>query len=429
MAVSVDVAMLTKNALDASAPSDAVIDGSDLVGAPRTHRGQRSGRAAPCRSGRLRARRRRVRRRRVVASIVVALLLIPVWSFAHAVLVSNGDPFSANATEWARGHSLGWLVDDVEHWWYSHHQPPTGGAPKGGIARVAPRVVGPAAVHSSAAAVAASVCPSNIPPFATTRLAGEGVWQTAGRSRGAVCFAYLRPDAMHTSVLVGAAWMNMSVLTATLHNGTSVPGGGPWRAGSTIAPSDYGRVVAAFNGGFRLDASNGGYFTEGRVAQPLVVGRASLVILADGRVDVGVWARDDQLGANVVSVRQNLDLIVDHSQLVAGLSDANSRQWGATLGNLIYTWRSGVGVDAHHNLVYVAGPGLNVETLAAVLQHAGCVRAMELDINPEWVSLMTYRGSSPSTIAATKLLSNMQRPADRYLHANTRDFIELDTRR
>jgi Phosphodiester glycosidase len=412
--------MLTKDTLDASAPSDSVIDRSDLVGASRTHRVQR-----------LRARRVRELRRRALVSVVLALLFVPVLSFAHAVLVSNGDPLSANATEWARGHSLGWLVDDVEHWWYSHHQPPTGGAPNGGIARVAPKGEGPAAVHpsASAAAVAASACPSNIPPFATTNLAGEGVWQTAGRSRGAVCFAYLRPDAMHTSVLVGAAWMNMSVLTATLHNGTSVPGGGPWRAGSTIAPSDYGRVVAAFNGGFRLDASNGGYFTEGRVAQPLVVGRASLVILADGRVDVGVWARDDQLGANVVSVRQNLDLIVDHSQLVAGLSDANSRQWGATLGNLIYTWRSGVGVDAHHNLVYVAGPGLNVETLAAVLQHAGCVRAMELDINPEWVSLMTYRGSSPSTITATKLLSNMQRPADRYLHANTRDFIELDTRR
>ena len=53
---------------------------------------------------------------------------------------------------------------------------------------------------------------------------------------------------------------------------------------------------------------------------------------------------------------------------------------------------------------------------------------MELDINPEWVSLMVYAGNSPPTITATKLLSNMQRPADRYLHSGTRDFIELDSR-
>jgi hypothetical protein len=346
-------------------------------------------------------------------------------------MVSNGDPVSANATEWARGHSLGWLVDRAEHLWYSHHQPPTGGAPKGGIVRVAPAVVHASAVHAAtpSAAVHTRVCPPNVAAVAAGKLAGEGAWLTVGRSAGSVCFAYLRPDAVHTSVLVGVAWMNMHVLTATLHNGTSVPGGGPWRAGSQISPADAGRVVAAFNGGFRLDASRGGYFTEGRTVRPLVNGRASFVIYADGHVDVGMWGRDDSAGPTVASVRQNLDLLVDNGQPVAGLSDANSQHWGATLGNQIYTWRSGVGIDAHHNLVYVAGPGLNVATLAAMLQHAGCIRAMELDINTDWTSLMTYTGTSPSTLTATKLLANMQRPADRYLHSNTRDFIELDTRR
>jgi hypothetical protein len=367
----------------------------------------------------------------VVASIVGAVLIVVLWSLGHAVLVSNGDPLSANATEWARGHSLGWLVDGVEHWWYSHHQPPKGGAPRGGIARVAPSVLPPAPVPASGKSVAIDkrVCPPSVLPLASGTLAGEGAWVDVGRTNGAVCFSYLRPDPVHTSVLVGVAWMNMSVLTATLHNGTSVPGGGPWRAGARISPSDYARVAAAFNSGFILDSSRGGYFTEGRTVRSIVNDRASLVIYADGHVDVGMWGRDDRFGANVASVRQNLDLLVDGGQLVAGLSDANNSQWGATLGNRIYTWRSGVGIDSHHNLIYVAGPGLNVATLAAVLQRAGCIRAMELDINPEWVSLMTYTGSPPGTISGTKLLLNMQRPADRYLHSNTRDFIELDIRR
>ncbi len=408
--VSVDTAMLTKNPVGDSAPALPPVENANPLDASRM-------------------RRRRVRL--AVASIAGVLLIAVLWSLGHAVLVSNGDPLSANATEWARGHSLGWLVDGVEHWWYSHHQPAKGGTPKGGIARVAPAVVHPAVVHSAHRPVAVdrNVCPSGVPPFAAVALPGEGAWHDVGRTKGAVCFAYLRPDSVHTSVLVGAAWMNMSVLTATLHNGTSVPGSGPWRAGPTIAPSDYGRVTAAFNGGFRLGSSRGGYFTEGRTVRSLVNGRASLVIYADGHVDVGMWGRDDQFGSNVASVRQNLDLIVDGGQPVVGLSDANSSQWGATLGNQIYTWRSGVGIDSHHNLVYVAGPGLDVATLAAVLQRAGCVRAMELDINPDWVSLMTYTGTPPATITPTKLLSNMQRPADRYLGSNTRDFIELDARR
>ena len=270
-------------------------------------------------------------------------------------------------------------------------------------------------------------CPATTRPLAAGTLAGEGVWQSAGRAPGVVCFAYLRPDPVHTSVVVGVAWMNMRALSATLHNGTSLPGGGPWRAGPMISPNDYTHVTAVFNGGFRLDSSRGGYYTEGRTVQPLVGGRASLVISADGHVNIGMWGRDAVMSPNVASVRQNLDLIVDDSQLVPGLSDANNSRWGATLGNLVYTWRSGVGIDAHGNLIYVAGPGLNVETLATVLQHAGAIRAMELDINPEWTTLMVYRPGS-STPVATKLLTNMQRPADRYLHPGTRDFIEVDLR-
>jgi hypothetical protein len=365
-----------------------------------------------------------------LAATVVVAVSIPAWSFANAVMVSNGDPFSVNATEWARSHYLSWLVDRAEHSWYARHQPPKGGTPTGGIPRVAPiPVFANHAQNDRRGTIVSTMarCPASIRPLAAGTLAGEGLWQSAYRAPGVVCFAYLRPDPVHTSIVIGVAWMNMHALAATLHNGTAVPGGGPWHAGPMISPNDYTRVAAAFNGGFRLDASRGGYYTEGHTVTPLFSGRASLVISANGHVDIGMWGRDAAMSANVISVRQNLDLIVDGGQLVPGLSDASNSQWGATLGNLIYTWRSGVGIDRHGNLVYVAGPGLNVDTLAIVLQHAGCVRAMELDINPEWTTLMVYRPSSPTPVA-TKLLNNMQRPADRYLHPGTRDFIELDLR-
>jgi hypothetical protein len=344
-----------------------------------------------------------------------------------AVLRSNGDPFSVRATEWARDHGLGSIVDRVEHAWYARHQPPVGGLPKGGIPKVARsgQVLLLPRPKRNVAGPAPFTCPSNVAPLAAGPLPGEGVWQRVGRPN-TVCFAYLRPDAIHTSVIVGVAWMDMHRLAASLHNGTSVPGSGPWRYGASIATSDYPRVAATFNGGFRLDASRGGYYSEGRMVRPLVTGRASLVVFNNGRVDIGMWGRDDPMGPAVASVRQNLDLLVDNGQLVPGLDDSHSHEWGATLGDKIYTWRSGAGIDRHGNLVYVGGPGLNVATLAAILQRAGSVRAMELDINPEWVSLMAYSGTTPATLHPTKLLSDMVRPADRYLSSGTRDFIELD---
>lgn len=368
--------------------------------------------------------------RRTVLSLVSVAFAMSAWSFGHALLAANGDPLSVKATEWARDHGLGWIVDRAEHAWYARHQPPIGGTPRGGIARVAPRVVvAPAPARArGATAVPAAPCPQPLAPLARVPLPGEGAWRSEGRVPGSICFSYLRPDAIHTSIIVGVAWMNMSTLRATLHNGTALPGGGPWQAGPFIAATDYPRVVAAFNSGFRLDASRGGYFTEGRVVQPLVNARASLVVFADGHVDVGSWGRDDAMTGTVVSVRQNLDLLVDNHQVAAGVSDARSNAWGATLGDRIYTWRSGIGIDDHHDLVYVGGPGLDVATLATILQRAGCVRAMELDINPEWVSLMTYAPSTANGLVATKLLANMERPADRYLHPGTRDFVELDAR-
>ena len=91
-------------------------------------------------------------------------------------------------------------------------------------------------------------------------------------------------------------------------------------------------------------------------------------------------------------------------------------------------WRSGVGVDVNGGLIYVAGPGLSVQSLAILLQRAGAVRAMELDINSAWVSVYTYAGGTladPVPVHGVKLLPDMTRSDDRYLVAGERDFFAL----
>jgi hypothetical protein len=374
-------------------------------------------------------RRRRRRRRIALLSIVIALLAGPGWSLGHVLAANNTDPLSIRVVEWARDHRLGGIVGAIENTWYAHHQPRTGGEPKGGIPH-APKLAATHAAHPTHH-VRVVVHPPNIVPFASPALPGEGVWQPTGRlvrRRPVLWVTYMRPDATHTSLLAGVAHLDMSHLTATLHAGTDVPGGGPWVHGAQIDAADYPYVVAAFNSGFRLDNSGGGYYAEGRTVQSLVPDRASFVTYADGHVDVGLWGRDDYMSAGVTAVRQNLGLIVDGGKLVPGLADSSSSQWGGTVGNKIYVWRSGVGIDAHHNLVYVAGPGLNVETLAEILRRAGCVRAMELDINTWWTSFTDYTAGANGTVTPANLLPSMVRSPSRYLSTGTRDFIEIDTR-
>jgi hypothetical protein len=187
--------------------------------------------------------------------------------------------------------------------------------------------------------------------------------------------------------------------------------------------------VAAFNSGFRLqDAAGSGYYDQGRTAAPIINGYASLVIYRNGRATVGKWGRDVTATPDVVSIRQNLNLIVDEGRPVPGLTDDKFQKWGATLGNKLYVWRSGIGVTADGALVYVGGSGLSIYTLADVLARCGAVRAMELDINTDWVDYYYFNppsGAAAAPANATKLLPAMVQSTKRYFEPSSRDFIAM----
>ena len=119
--------------------------------------------------------------------------------------------------------------------------------------------------------------------------------------------------------------------------------------------------------------------------------------------------------------RQNLPLIVENGQLNPALS--NDSLWGTTLGNTVRVWRSGVGVDAHGNLIYAAADIQTAESLAQILQRAGALRAMQLDINYEWTTFNFYGTFGAGDPA--KLLPGMSRPATRYLSPDDRDFFAV----
>src|SRR5438094_7097377 len=127
--------------------------------------------------------------------------------------------------------------------------------------------------------------------------------------------------------------------------------------------------------------AGGGYYTDGQMVKPLRDGAASLVILQDGTVNIGMWGRDFAMDPRIKTVRQNLDLMVDGGQAVPGLDSDSNNKWGATLGNKVFVWRSAVGVDANGGLIFVGGNGLNAKTLVDVLVRAGAVCARDRAIS------------------------------------------------
>lgn len=344
---------------------------------------------------------------RATGGALALVLLVVAVSVGGALTAPGTDSVAARLAEWGRTHGMSPVIDQLERMTY--RAPAVGGAPQRDSPLAGPKQTTPAAAK-----------PQGVPPVASPALPGEGVWRvvTTVGGRPALKVAFLRPDTVHTSYTAGVVWMDPSLLRFVLHPGSQEPGGRPWAIPPEITAAERPALVAAFNSGFRLDAARGGFWEGGRTAGRLQQGAASFVITSDGRASVGQWGRDVAMGPTIVAVRQNLDLLVDHGQVVPGIDNNTQGRWGKTIGNRRYVWRSGVGQTASGALVYVAGDRLSASSLAELLRRAGAVRAMELDINPEWTSFVTYP-------AEKNLLPDMHRSPRRYDTTSTRDFIAV----
>jgi hypothetical protein len=366
--------------------------------------------------------RRRFWGRRIGQVLVVALLWL-TWSIGGALTAPGADTTAARLAEWGRFHGLGWAVTDLEKLQYNANPPKVGGQVAGGIPSIAP---------TRAASSRPSRPPTYLPPPATIRsqagpsLSGEGTWQPLLSLHGqpAIQAAFLRPDSQHTSYLVGVAWLNQKLVKMVLHPGYKVPGTTGLSQPSEVPSSVRDELLATFNSGFTMVDANGGYWQDGRSIVPLRRGAASMVFYKDGHMDVAAW-NDAKPGPDVAAVRQNLGLLVDNGVITPDVDSTTTSTWGFTLGNKTYVWRSAVGVRQDGSLVFVVGASMSVRTLANIVHDAGAVRAMELDINPQWTNFITYTHPSKGEVVPQMLTKDEQPNPYRYLQPSSRDFVAV----
>ncbi|HEY0936195.1 MAG TPA: phosphodiester glycosidase family protein, partial [Trebonia sp.] len=286
----------------------------------------------------------------------------------------------------------------------------------------------PAATKAAARAFQPDI-PAALAPLAGKPVAGEGRWRVLEKVRRqpAVFGTFLR-DATYTSYVNGIVSMDQRLVSFHLHPGAEDPGGGGWGPGAQpwIPPGARSRLLATFNGGFKLNRSQGGFYLNGHTAGALRAGAASVVYYKDGTVRIGPWDQTVRMSSSVAGVRQNLRLIVDHGHVPASVSQNVETSWGSTLGGGYYVWRSGIGITHDGRVIYVYGPALNVRNLADLLRNAGVVEGMQLDINPFWMSYEYYQaGPHPASPKPVKLLPTQQQTAYRYYSPYSRDFTAV----
>ncbi|WP_249021175.1 phosphodiester glycosidase family protein [Conexibacter sp. S30A1] len=384
------------------------------------------------RGGRVMTRRavsRRPRAGRVVRLTATLSLLVAFISLFASVFLQGGNvPLSVRAVEWLRANGARGLVMQVEDWYYTLTAPA-----KGGKIKALPHQAGTTLAEKSSAAAkaahalaAANAIPAPIKPVIKPALPGEGQWHQPFHERGLkyppVLITSYRSNPAYPQIVAGVAWINTHETKIQYYPGVQEPSVNlPSRGPEMVPTSLRYKLLATFNSGFKLVDSGGGVVVGGHTYAPMKNGLSAFVGYRNGTVNIIDWKSGAVAGHNVVYARQNLPLIVNNGRPNPNLSDGP--QWGATVGNAIMVWRSAAGITRNGDLIYAAGDYQTVASLAQIMIHAGAVRAMQLDINAEWPSFITYTG--PNAAGPANLLPGMWQSPQRYLVPDNRDFYAV----
>jgi hypothetical protein len=393
----------------------------------------RPGRSRKPEARRRRGRVRRLLRHRVIRAGLALIAVLCCWaafSVGQALSAPGGGSASSRLAEWARDHYLGPVVTFGE--WLTYSPPKVGGAPgfslaapPSGAARTQP------GTSASRAPGFRPLSPARLSSPAGAPLPGEGAWRVLEAVQGqpAMFGTYLRPDRVHTSYVAGIVLLDQRLVRFQLRPGAEDPGPGNWKAKPYVPAGTRTGLLATFNGGFKLNTAGGGFYLNGTSRGALTSGAASVVYYRNGTIRIGAWGSEIRMSAAVTGVRQNLRLIVDHGRIPASVNQNVVGSWGATLGGGYDVWRSGLGVTSDGKVIFVYGPALDVRTLADLLQRAGAVEALQLDINPFWMSFEYYQAHGhPSSPHPVNLLPTQQQSAYRYYSVYSRDFTVVYAR-
>lgn len=263
-------------------------------------------------------------------------------------------------------------------------------------------------------------------------LAGEGQWSAyiqndAGQTVGYRTFLQPDPKRPYATVAIVALDLHaveLRFVLGSVEPTSTVKIDRPGR----IPDSDLmpGKLLAAFNGGFKAVNGQFGVMVGQTTVLPLKNGLGTVAIYPNGQVRIGEWGTDITDTAGVIAVRQNCPLIVHDGETNPLTENPSPVDWGYTVNGATATARSALAISADRRvLYYAAGDNLVLPVLAQALADTGVEQAMQLDINPFWVHFEAYRKDGNNLLAEMLLGSMGKNGSERYLKSFTRDFFYI----
>jgi hypothetical protein len=262
----------------------------------------------------------------------------------------------------------------------------------------------------------------------------DGVWQPVTLQSGdgpAIYRTIVHPDPerAYAELFVFAldlSKLRLHAVAGSIEPKTENPLPGVTRAG-LVPEVDRKRLVAAFNGGFKVEHGRFGMMVGGTELVAPRPKSCTFGELADGSLTIASWSA---IASEPFSWwRQTPGCMLENGMMHPGLRAADSKNWGATLEGKTVIRRSAVGLGADRKTLFVGiSNSTTARALALGMQQAGASTVAQLDVNHSYPRFLLYRQEGSALTAKGAVKGLLYEPDEYIGRASTRDFFYVTAR-
>jgi hypothetical protein len=268
---------------------------------------------------------------------------------------------------------------------------------------------------------------------------GDGVWVPIVDPRRPAEAPHMMKTLLHPDVNRG--WAEVFVVAVdlrrvTLHllPGTQEPkadnpAGEKIARPGVIPESAHEELLAAFNGGFMTEHGGYGMKLDGVTIVSPKPKACTLAVYPDQSMRIGRWTDVEATEKEMLWYRQAPECMYRQDKLHPGLEyQSGVKKWGATLDGETVIRRSGIGLNATRDILYVAITNHSTaRVLADGMHHAGASDVAQLDVNWSYPKFVLFEPKTPGgPRKAVALADGFEFSEDEYIRKKARrDFFYL----
>ncbi len=268
---------------------------------------------------------------------------------------------------------------------------------------------------------------------------GDGVWVPIVDPRRPSEEPYMMKTLLHPDpergwaevfvVAIDLRRVRLEIVAGSQEPKADNPEGEALERPAVIPSADHEELLAAFNGGFMTE--HGGYgFKLGSLTVVEPKDKAcAIAAYPDGGLRIAPWPELKADEPKLLWLREAPECMVHESKLHPGiLYVTGNRKWGATLDGETVIRRSGIGLDASRQVLYVSITNhTNARVFAEGMRHAGAVDVAQLDVNWSYPKFVLFEPKEPGgPRKAVALASGFEFSEDEYIRKRARrDFFYL----